>query len=122
MSLADQAIKEFGESMGMKSLGLNDGITALELENSQQFFIQKIGDDILLYLIAKIDYPSVAFFERTLTLCHFKKKKTKGTLYPGLIENDKVLLAMRLREEKISTQGLDTSLDFLIKTMQTLEK
>lgn len=122
MSLNDQAIKEFGESMGMKSLGLNDGITALELENSQQFFIQKTGEDILLYLISKIDYPSVALFEKTLALCHFKKKKTKETLYPGLIGNDKILLAMRLKEEKISTQELDSSLDLLMKELQTLEK
>lgn len=113
MSLIDSTIAEFGQSMGLSDLGLDEnGVVCLEFETSGALTIERIEGGALVFLARPFDRFRDGVLEAALGLCHHKYNMAFQPRV-GLTADGLLCFALRLEEADLHVAALERALDFL---------
>lgn len=113
--MINKTITDFGKKMGFENLAFNEQhVIHLELETIGDLYLEEASPHLLIYLIKKIENPSLKVYQKALTLCHYKQKNPYPT-YTGLYEEDKLAFLIKMPYEEISESNLEKSILFLNK-------
>lgn len=113
--MINKTISEFGKKMEFNDLSFNeDHIIHLELDTIGDLFIEDTPPYLLVYLIKKLENPSLKIYQKALTLCHYRQKNPYPT-YTGLYEDDSLSFLIRIPYEEISESNLEKAILFLNK-------
>jgi len=117
-----QTINNFGKKMGFDDLAFNDdNVIHLELETIGDLYLEESPPYLLIYLIKKIENPSLKAYQEALTLCHYKQKNPYPT-YTGLYENDNLVFLIRIPYAQISESNIEQNIAFLNKLHEQVAK
>lgn len=106
-------IDSFGKKMGFDDLGFNENnVIHLELESVGDLYLEDNAPFLLMYLIKKIENPSLKVYQKALTLCHYKQKNLYP-IYTGLYEENQLVFLVRIPYEQISESELEKNILFL---------
>lgn len=113
--MINKTIHNFGTKMGFEDLAFNENnVIHLELESIGDLYLEDAAPYLLIYLIKKIENPSLKLYQRALTLCHYKQKNPYPTS-TGLYEEDKLAFLIRIPYDEISESNLEKGILFLNK-------
>lgn len=108
-----QIIDNFGKKMGFDDLTFNENNTIhLELETIGDLYIEDNPPFLLMYLIKKIENPSLKVYQKALTLCHYKQKNPYAT-FTGLYLEDQLAFLIKIPYESVSESELEKNILFL---------
>lgn len=111
--MINSTIDSFGKKMGFDDLGFNENnIIHLELESVGDLYLEDNAPFLLMYLIKKIENPSLKVYQKALTLCHYKQKNPYP-IYTGLYEENQLVFLVRIPYEQISESELEKNILFL---------
>lgn len=73
MHWIEQTITDFGHSVGIDALSLNDaGVVMLTFERLGTLFIERREMELLVYLVRELTHPTAATFRAALEACHYR--------------------------------------------------
>jgi type III secretion system chaperone SycN len=113
MARIDEVISEFGRSIEVPDLAFNDeGVVDLEIDLIGELCLEREGDDLLVYLIR--DYPQItsSLCRRAMGFCRVEENHPYR-LYAGLIEDTRLLFAIRIKESDLDFQLLNEAFKLL---------
>lgn len=114
--MINKTIDNFGKKMGFETLTFNEHkVIHLELETIGDLYLEDTVSHLLIYLIKKIENPSLKLYQKALTLCHYRQKNPYPT-YTGLYEEDKLAFLFKIPYEEISESNLEKSI-FLLNNL-----
>jgi type III secretion system chaperone SycN len=117
-----KTIDDFGKKIGFEGLSFNENdVIHLELESIGDLYIENTSPRLLIYLIKKIENPSLKVYQEALTLCHYKQKNPYPTA-TGLYEEDKLAFLIRMPYEEVSESNLEKSIAFLNNLHEKITK
>lgn len=113
MSWIDDAVSDFGRTMGLEPLAFNSsGVINLVFEVSGALYLERADSALLVYLCREIDRPSAELYAAALELCHWRHNHD----YPvnAALHQDKTLVfSVRLTEEQVSVPALEQVIQLL---------
>jgi type III secretion system chaperone SycN len=113
MSLADDAVREFGRTMGMPKLGFNENkVVRLRFEKAGSLSIERTGQGLLLLLARSTDRARDGVLERALELCH-PEKTDRLRPNAGLASDGALVFSVRLDERVLDLASMTSAFDLL---------
>jgi type III secretion system chaperone SycN len=115
MSIADDVVRDFGRTMGMPELALNqNGVVRLKFEKNGALSIQRTAGGALLQLARPGDRLRDGALEKALELCHFD---AVDRLRPdaGLAVDGALVFSVRLDEKALDVPALEQAFEFLCR-------
>ena len=113
MTIADTAIEEFGNSLGISGLAFNEaGVVRLAFETSGTLSIERTDDAVLIFLARRLDRNRDGVLERALDLCHFRHAE-KLRPRVGLGRDDELVFWVRLHERDVDLASMEEALTLL---------
>jgi type III secretion system chaperone SycN len=115
MSIADDVVRDFGQTMGMPGLAFNqNGVVRLKFERNGALSIERTARGALLQLARPADRLSYGALERALGLCHFE---AVDRLRPdaGLSRDGSLVFSVRLDERSLDVPALEQAFSFLCR-------
>ena len=107
MTAFDDAVSEWGRLLGMAKLRFgNEDVIELQMESSGSLYLEKSGDDLLLYVVQPIAYPTTALFRRSLELCD-PRRHPDLAVNAGLRGNNRLAFFARLSGENVHPANID---------------
>jgi type III secretion system chaperone SycN len=113
MSLADTAIRDFGQAMGLPELAFNqNGVVRLKFESTGALSIERTAHGALVQLARPV--ADEAALERALRLCHFE---LIDRLRPdaGMAQDGSLVFSVVLDEKALDLSSLENAFDFLCR-------
>ena len=125
--LIDDAIAEFGDSMGIPSLKLNEsGKLALSFDGLGTLFFEQLSreddfdDPELLVYLARDHGPAEEVVEAALAACHYERAHPQP-VDAGLSSNGQLVFATRLQENEVTLPSIEASLELLTRLHNSLK-
>jgi len=118
--MIDAVINQFGDTMGIKELALNEeGILQLSFENAGELFLEKADNDILMYLLKKVEYTSANLFWSALSLC-YGQESYPFKVNPICSRDNHIGFCIRHSENSFTLQSINQSIEFLTELHRKL--
>ncbi len=115
----EHEIEEFGRRMGLANLTLTQGaVAALELEGAGRIYLERMADDVLVYLARPAPAYDHALPRRILTACHYNRAHP-FPLCGGMHQGQAMLIA-RVAERNVTTAFLENMAQYLLGQMDRL--
>lgn len=112
MSWIDDAVEAFGRGMGLPRLALPEtGALHLTFERRGALFIERSGDDLLLYLQRNHGHVSSTILARTLDLCHWRHNRQM--LVRAGLKDDSLVLLIRIPGREVALDRLERAFALL---------
>jgi type III secretion system chaperone SycN len=112
MSWVDDAVDAFGRAMGLQHLALSEGgALRLAFERRGTLFIERSGDDLLMYLQRNHAHASSGMLTRALDLCHWRHNR-QFLVRPGL-KDDALVLLIRIPARDVALDRLERTFTLL---------
>jgi type III secretion system chaperone SycN len=112
MSWVDDAVQAFGRGMGVERMVLPEtGSLEIAFERRGSFYLERAGEDLLLYLRRTYAYASPQLLRRALEACHWRQNRP-FVVRIGMRDDDLVLL-IRLPPREITLDRLERALAYL---------
>ena len=116
MSLVDEAVAEFGRSIGMERLALRDnGSLLLDMQALGRLAIELIGEqreDVSLSLIRQVQTPDEKGCERVLELCHYRAP-APFPVRAGLTSQGQLVFAVRMDTSQFTVPNIHQALQWI---------
>lgn len=113
MNWTDQALADYGRALGIDSLEFSEqGVVNLAFERTGSLFIERIHDDLLVYLSREIDHPSAEVYALAFYLCHWRHNHPFG-VNPALRHDRTLVFSVRLKEEDVNLPTLQQVIGLL---------
>jgi type III secretion system chaperone SycN len=115
MSWVDDAIAEFGRSLGLPGLQLGDQAPInLVFEKSGTLFIERQESDLVLYVARQVPPHEDRWAEAALALCH-PRQRWPLPVRAGLRGDDTLVLITRIAEREVSVPTLQSAVELLFR-------
>lgn len=112
MSWVDDAVLAFGRGMGVERLALPEhGAIEIAFERRGTFYLERSGDDLLLYLKRVYPFAPPALLTRVLDACHWRQNRP-FPVQPAMRDDDLYLL-VRLGPREITLDRIERAFAFL---------
>ena len=113
MTWIDDALAEFGRSLGLETLEFNEqGVLSLAYEVSGDLYLERMENCLLIYLCRELQRPDGALFASALDVCHWRHNHA-FPVNPALYENNQLVFSVRLREEDVTVPTLEEVIQLL---------
>ena len=113
MSWVEQTISEFGASVGIDALSLNDaGVVTLQFEQLGTLYIERRNEEILIYLVRDVEHPDAALFRRVLSCCHHQHHHP-FPVHAGLRGETSIVFLIRMPEADFILPNLERAMNLL---------
>ncbi len=115
MDVVDATLQDFGKTLGIPSLQLNDkGLLELAIDSVGTLFIEKTENLVTFYLIRPLSYPKLETFKQALAFCH-PKEKLESPVCAGMTRSDELAFITHLSPANFTIPNLETSIEVLKK-------
>jgi type III secretion system chaperone SycN len=115
MSWVDDAIAEFGRSLGLPGLQLGDqAVLNLVFEKSGTLFIERQEAELVLYVARQVAAHDDRRAEAALALCH-PRQRWPLPVRAGLRGDDTLVLITRIPEREVSVPALQSAVELLFR-------
>lgn len=113
MSWMDQALSDYGSTLGLPGLAFDDrDVVKLVFEYTGALYIERAAGDMLIYLCREIDRPSAEIYAQALSLCHWRHNHPFAA-NPALRQDRTLVFSVRLKEEEVSVPALRQAIRLL---------
>ncbi len=113
MSWVEQTISEFGNSVGIDALSLNDaGIVTLQFERLGALYIERREAELLVYLVRELSHPDADTFREALLVCHHQRRHP-FPIHAGLRGENHLVLLARIPETDFILPNLESAIHLL---------
>ncbi len=113
MSWVNEALADYGRSIGIDSLTFNEaGVASLKFELLGDLYIEQADAGVLVYLMREIERPSAEIYAAALEVCHWQHNHAYQ-VNPSLRGERYLILAVNLTEEDFSVPTLEQLLQLL---------
>lgn len=116
MTLIDDAVAEFGRSIGMERLALREnGSLVLDMQALGRLAIELIGErreDVSLSLIRQVQTPDDKACERLLELCHYRAP-APFPVRAGLTNQGQLMFAVRMDVSQFTVPNIHQALQWI---------
>lgn len=122
MSAIDLAISEFGQSIDIAGLRLDDNdLVCLQFESSGSLMLQRVEDSLLILLVRPFDRFREDLLERALELCH---PRQEHAFQPraSLTADEQLVLSLCLASREVQLASLSQAVALLVRLFDGLEK
>lgn len=106
---------DFVRSLGVSSADYKPSdILSLELDDSTFYTVESVSDKIVVISIAKKYFMSDGgVFESILNICKVESK-ARMSLHAGLVDDDRLILSLRIPIDKVDVTVLHASMNKLL--------
>ena len=121
--IIDLELKEFGNSIGIKNLHLNDqGCLKFELEHNRNIYIEKNKDDIFFFILTSYDLLPLpyALYTKALNICD-EQISFPFTIQAVAKSNQDIGFFLKIKDELCDQPMLYKIFKFLIQCSETLD-
>jgi type III secretion system chaperone SycN len=112
MSWVDDAVTAFGRGMGVERMTLPDqGALQIAFERRGTFYLERAGEDLLLYLKRSYPFAPLALLTRALDGCHWRQNRP----FPvqAAMRDDDLFFLIRLVPREITLDRLERAFAYL---------
>lgn len=122
MSWIDDALSDFGRSMGIPDLrfGDNDALQ-LAFERRGTLFFERLDDGVLMYLVQQVPYPDAELYARALDACHWRHHHPYA-VRAGLRGEDALAFAVEIPNAEFQLPAIERALEFLSDLQQRVRE
>lgn len=121
--MIEKDLKEFGESMGIENLHLNDrNCLRLVIEQAGELYVEKYNEEVFFYLLKTYgeDILTVHFYTEALGMA-YAQETYPFFIHPIACKENQIGFFTRLPEESCDLPTLNKVFNFLIQLIKTLE-
>ncbi|HET6467205.1 MAG TPA: hypothetical protein VFG43_02390 [Geminicoccaceae bacterium] len=112
MSWVDDAVADFGRGMGVPLLALPEsGAFEIAFERRGSFYLERAGEDLLLYLKRGYPFASPELLRRALEACHWRQNRP--FVVRIAMREDELVYLIRLAPREITLDRLERALAYL---------
>lgn len=113
----DKAVAEFGAGIGLRGLAFGpDGLAALELKGLGKLFLERNGEELLVYLAAPLLPYDWGPLKRALELVHIDRAPARPCA--AAYRDDQLVLLIRFDRREVDGPALENGVRFLVETMR----
>ena len=125
MRWVQQTLVDFGRSIGIDNLTLNDqGVAQLQLQSGQLLAVEHVGDEVLIYTAQMLAFEDTGLKLRALKATNFRNSGTYplqiGVAGGGI--DEMLIVLTRVPERKFTLPLLSHALDYLCKWYEAVQK
>ena len=112
----DLAVQDFAKTLGINELSFPaSGVIHCTFEQAGDFFLEKLGDGILLYLVREVaDFQLGAVARKALSLCHFNNSQIFD-IQCALKDSNQLLFLVFVTEDRLDGRFVDKALNALVR-------
>ena len=121
--IIDLELKEFGNSIGIQNLHLNDqGCIKFELENNRTIYIEKNKNDIFFFILKPYDLAPLPYnlYVKALAMCKEQVSYPFSIQVIAKSDND-IGFFLKVKDENCDQPTLYKIFKFLIKCSESLD-
>ena len=121
--IIDLELKEFGNSIGIQNLHLNDqGCIKFELENNRTIYIEKNKNDIFFFVLKPYALAPLPYnlYTKALTMCNEQVSYPFSIQAIAKSDND-IGFFLKVKDENCDQPTLYKIFKFLIKCSESLD-
>lgn len=112
MSWVDDAVLAFGRGMGVPRLALPEqGAIEVAFERRGSFYLERSGEDVLLYLRRRYPFAPPALLRRLLDGTHWRQNRP--FIVRSAMRDDDIVLLIRLEPREITLDRLERAFAYL---------
>jgi type III secretion system chaperone SycN len=113
MSWVDDALADFGRSLGFNDLQFrSDGPVSLEFARLGTLYFEPLDGHVLTYVVRTLDRPDAGLFARALDLCHWRHHHA-FPIQAGLAGDTQLSFAVRIPESDFTLPTIERVVDLL---------
>ncbi len=106
----EDTLRQFGRNMGIEDLELNArGVCCLVLERRGTVYIERRGEEILVYLARQVPYLDLPSMKTALRLCHFKNRRPLPVV-AGMQDDDRLIFLTRIEAKQFTLPLLERAI------------
>jgi type III secretion system chaperone SycN len=113
MSWVDDALREFGQSMGLPNLAFSErGVVRLSIGRMGRLGLERQSSEVLIFLLRTIPVGNGKLLRKALTLCHYSEGHP-FVVQTGLKGDDQLIFLLRIPEREFTVQAIEQSIELL---------
>ena len=113
MSWVDDVLSEFGQSMGLPNLAFGEGgVVRLSMERLGHLGIERLADEVLIYLLRSIPVGDPKHLRKALAVCHYNEGHP-FMVQTGMRGDDQLVFLVRIPAREFTVQAIEQSIELL---------